>query len=286
MPDLSRHRSTSASSTLTERAMNRLKLRLEHVRRRRVIDEDLYRGRCCEELDVIQRLSDAHDLLEISNVVDAARSHGIRVGPGRGATPCLLVNWALGISDIDPIRFKLPFERFLNPARASTWIASIDVCARRHAELVDQIAPRLRENFEVHPLPAISLLQDVVEHVKARHANFDLDDIADDDGVVFAMISNGDTAGVFWFDDHAAFTALAQRLAPTCFDDLMLIFTVLRPGPTERGVVEAIVDRKHRWTSHEAIHPALGAILADTYGVLVYQEQVIRIAHDIAGFSY
>jgi DNA polymerase-3 subunit alpha len=122
--------------------------------------------------------------------------------------------------------------------------------------------------------------------VNGRHPTFDLEGITPDDDAVFGMIARGDTAGVFWFHEDERFSTLAQRLATSCFEDLMLVHSLLRPGPLAHGLDDAVIGRKHGRCSRSTIHPVLDGILANTYGVLVYQEQVIQIAHDLAGFSF
>lgn len=290
---------------LVARAESGLERRFGQARRRgRVIDERAYRERVRHELDVIHPLGFTHNFLVVADLAETARERGIRIGPGRGASAGSLVAWALGIASIDPIEFKLVFERFLNVERANSWSMSIDVCARRRAELLEIVGPRRliapdlarggfggelpSEDLErtIEPLLALTLVQGVVDRVNAQPGqNVGLDAIDPHDAAVFAMIARGDTAGVFWFDEDEGFAVLAQRLRPSRLDELMLVFTLHRPGPMEHGVVNVVVDRKHR-DSREAIHPAMTPILADTYGLLVYQEQVIQIAHDVAGYPY
>jgi DNA polymerase III alpha subunit len=285
MPEVDSACSTTAVRSLAARAETGLERRLADRRRHRLRAEHVYRGRCRSELDVIQRLGLADHFLAAARVVDAARARGIRVGPGRGATPGSIVAWALGITDVDPVQHGLVFERFLNADRVNAWAVSIDVCARRRAELLDLLPANGHDDIVLEPLPALTITQDVVERVTARNPDFDLDGIAPDDAAVFSMIANGDTTGVFWFDDPG-FTGLAQRIEPSCFEDLLMVHTLYRPGPLARGLDTAVIDRKHGRRPRGAAHPALDTILANTYGVLVYQEQVIQIAHEVAGFRY
>jgi DNA polymerase III alpha subunit len=241
----------------------------------------------------------------VADLAEHARVRGIPIGPGRGTSPGSLVAWALGITGIDPIECKLVFERFLNVERANSWSMSIDVCARRRVELLDILGPRRLTAYDhsrgglggaelplealertVEPLPALTFVQDVVERVNARPGQVvDLDVIEPHDAAVFSMIARGDTSGVFWFDEDEGIVALARRLRPSCLDDLMLVFALYRPGPMAHGIVDVLLDRKDR-DARDAIHPAVAPILADTYGVIVYQEQVIQIAHRVAGYSY
>lgn len=309
MPEIVGLRAVGGGLGLHERLVARaeagLERRFEQARRRgRAIDVRAYRERARHELDVIHQLGFSQNFLVVADLVETAHEAGIRIGPGRGASPGSLVSWALGITGIDPIEIKLVFERFLNVERANSWCLSIDVCTRRRSELLEIVGPHrlvahdlARGRFEdelphedlertVEPLLALTIVQDVVERVNAQPGqNVELDAIDPHDAAVFAMIARGDTAGVIWFDADEGFAALARRLRPSSLDDLMLVFTLHRPGPMKHGAVDALVDRKHCDT-RDATHPAVAPILAETYGLLVYQEQVIQIAHDVAGYPH
>src|SRR5690349_8740891 len=104
--------------------------------------EATYRDRLAFELDVITRMKYAGYFLIVSDFIKWAKAHGIPVGPGRGSGAGSLVAWALTITDLDPIRFGLLFERFLNPERVSMPDFDIDFCQERRGEVIDYVQKR------------------------------------------------------------------------------------------------------------------------------------------------
>jgi DNA polymerase-3 subunit alpha len=104
-----------------------------------------------------------------------------------------------------------------------------------------------------------------------------------DDRRVLRMLAAGDTTGVFQLES-GGMTDLVRRLRPDRFEDLVAVLALFRPGPLGSGMVDDFVERRHG-RKFEYIHPALESILKDTYGVMVYQEQVMRVANVMAGFS-
>jgi len=98
------------------------------------------------------------------------------------------------------------------------------------------------------------------------------------------MISAGDTTGVFQLES-SGFKELLKKLKPDCFDDIIAAGALYRPGPLEGGMVDDFINRKHGRTKVTYPHPALEPILKDTYGVIVYQEQVMQISSALAGYS-
>jgi DNA polymerase-3 subunit alpha len=113
-------------------------------------------------------------------------------------------------------------------------------------------------------------------------ARLRLEDIPPDDLLTFSMLSAGDTAGVFGLQSDRS-ARLVRRVAPSSLDDLAAIWALDRPAPLRRGIAEEFIAGKVTRTAHHG--SMLGAILASTYGVLIYREQVAQIARDIAGFS-
>ncbi len=369
-------------------------------------DAGPYRDRCRYEIDVVQRLGLASYFLIVWEYVDWARQHRIRIGPGRGSSAGSIVAWALCITGIDPIRFKLPFERFINPDRTSYPDLQIDICARRRDEVVEHIrerygrdrvgavaefheyhqrgavrdvaratglnvsdelrlaalvpdddngTPSLRQLgedvsdhrdlfttaaalvglprsvgahpsgiaisnrplaehvpcfpdqtghlitqvtacevervglvvFSLHPLETLTLVQDVVGLVNGTRADgdlIDIDAIRADDADVFAMLSRGDTEQVFQLES-TGMRALLMKVEPRCLEDLDATIALFRPGPLDKGMVDDFIERRHGRVPREALHPLIEPILADTYGVVVYQEQVMEIAHVVAGYT-
>ncbi len=105
-----------------------------------------------------------------------------------------------------------------------------------------------------------------------------------DDANVYAMISRADVTGVFQLES-SGFRDLLKKLKPDCFEDIVAAGALYRPGPIEGGMVDDFVERKHGRKKVEYAHPLLEPILKDTYGVIVYQEQVMQISSALAGYS-
>ncbi|KIG12782.1 DNA polymerase III alpha subunit [Enhygromyxa salina] len=115
-------------------------------------------------------------------------------------------------------------------------------------------------------------------------ANFDIDKIPLDDATVYEMISRGETTGVFQLES-SGFKKLLQKLRPDKFEDIIAAVALYRPGPLEGGMVDQFIDCKHGRKQIEYPHPLLAGVLRETYGVFVYQEQVMLAAQILAGFS-
>ncbi|RMG97143.1 MAG: DNA polymerase III subunit alpha [Deltaproteobacteria bacterium] len=113
---------------------------------------------------------------------------------------------------------------------------------------------------------------------------FDIAKIPMDDPGVFQMISRGDTTGVFQLES-SGFRDLLKRLQPDCFEDIIAAVALYRPGPLEGGMVDQFIECKHGRRAIEYPHPLLADVLRETYGVFVYQEQVMQAAQVLAGFS-
>ncbi len=112
----------------------------------------------------------------------------------------------------------------------------------------------------------------------------DLSLIPLDDASVYKMISAADVTGVFQLES-SGFRELLKKLKPDCFEDIVAAGALYRPGPLEGGMVDDFIERKHGRKRVEYDHPSLEPILKDTYGVIVYQEQVMQISSALAGYS-
>lgn len=112
----------------------------------------------------------------------------------------------------------------------------------------------------------------------------DLDDLPPGDPATYEMLTGGDTLGVFQLESEGMRKLLA-RLRPDCFEDLIAVLALYRPGPLESGMVDMFVRRKHGEEPIEYPHPALESLLQPTYGCIVYQEQVMLISSALANFS-
>jgi DNA polymerase-3 subunit alpha len=135
-------------------------------------------------------------------------------------------------------------------------------------------------------LTVIKTAVDLVNAERARQggARLDIASIPLDDPAVYAMISRADVTGVFQLES-SGFRDLLKKLKPDCFEDIVAAGALYRPGPIEGGMVDDFVERKHGRKKVEYAHPALEPILRDTYGVIVYQEQVMQISSALAGYS-
>jgi DNA polymerase III subunit alpha len=380
-------------------------------------DPDTYRERCKVELGVIQKMGFSGYFLIVWDFINWAKEHGIPVGPGRGSGAGSAVAWAMRITDIDPLEFKLLFERFLNPERVSMPDFDVDFCMNRRDEVIkyvqgkygreqvgqiatfhqlkargvirdiarameipfaeaDKLAklvpepvqgktPPVREAIEQTPelkqlyaespmhrelldiaaaleglnrhagmhaagiviaekplweyvpcfrgqndeivtqfamkevekaglvkfdflgLKTLTVIHTAVKLVnQQRRADdpFSIDLIPKDDPDVYKMISRGDTTGVFQLES-SGFREILKKLKPDCLEDIVAAVALYRPGPLEGGMVDDFIDRKHGKKKVEYPHPSLATVLADTYGVIVYQEQVMQIAQVLSGYS-
>ncbi|HEY2901879.1 MAG TPA: DNA polymerase III subunit alpha, partial [Polyangia bacterium] len=143
--------------------------------------------------------------------------------------------------------------------------------------------------FDFLGLKTLTVIQtclDLVNREKAAAGQgpLDLADIGTDDAEVYKMISKADVTGVFQLES-SGFRELLKKLKPDCFEDIVAAGALYRPGPLEGGMVDDFIDRKHGRMKVEYDHILLEPILRDTYGVIVYQEQVMQISSALAGYS-
>jgi DNA polymerase III subunit alpha len=375
-------------------------------------DEASYRERLAFELDVITGMNYQGYFLIVADFIKWTKSQGIPVGPGRGSGAGSLVAYALTITDLDPIRFGLLFERFLNPERVSMPDFDIDFCQDRRDEVIayvrerygaDRVAhiitfgklqaravlrdvgrvlqmpygqvdrlcklvpmnpanpvtlpqaiagePRLQEERDKDPI--VGKLLDIGQRLEGlyRHASThaagvviadrplidlvplyrdsraqlpatqfnmkwaeaaglvkfdflglktltvidtarkliardgpDIDpaEIPLDDTASYELMQRGDTVGVFQLEGQGMRDAL-RKLKPDRFEDIIAIVALYRPGPMDN--IDTYVNRKHGREEIESLHPSIEPILAETYGVIIYQEQVMQIAQVLSGYS-
>ncbi|GAV31234.1 error-prone DNA polymerase [Coriobacteriaceae bacterium EMTCatB1] len=132
-----------------------------------------------------------------------------------------------------------------------------------------------------------SAISDAVELARARVGEDAVPepfDLAPDDPEVFAMIARADTVGVFQLESSGQ-RNLATRLKPRTFGDIIAAISLFRPGPLEAEMITPFIRRRHGIEPVSVPHPAMAEVLRDSYGVILYQEQVLRVAHAVAGFS-
>ena len=375
-------------------------------------DVGAYAERLAFELDVITGMNYQGYFLIVADFIKWTKAQGIPVGPGRGSGAGSLVAYTLTITDLDPIRFGLLFERFLNPERVSMPDFDIDFCQDRRDEViayvrerygaervahiitfgklqaravlrdvgrvlqmpygqVDRLCklvplnpanpitlpqaiaaePRLQEARDAEPivaklldigqrleglyrhasthaagvviadrplielvplyrdaraqLPAtqfsmkwaeaaglvkfdflglktLTVIETARELIARRGIELDPAKLHLDDPAAYALLQRRDTVGVFQLEGQGMRDAL-RKLKPDRFEDIIAIVALYRPGPMDN--IDSYVNRKHGRERIESLHPMIEPILKETYGVIIYQEQVMQIAQVLSGFS-
>src|SRR5574344_649522 len=377
------------------------------------------------ELGVIEQMGFAAYFLITWDFIHFAKTHGIPVGPGRGSAAGSVVAYSLKITDLDPIRHKLLFERFLNPERFTMPDIDIDFCIERRGEVIEYVTQKygedkvcqiitfgtyaakaavkgvarilkipfaesnqlatlipsepkthiddalkdgmelkklydedkqivtdpiegktigvkrlidlakaiegIKNNTGTHaagviisrvPLDEILPVQpskdgiiqtgypphDVTEVLSLLKMDFlglrnlttiyktlalikkrtgediAINDIDLADKPVYDMLIAGKTQGVFQLES-SGMTSLVERLMPDKFEDLGALVALFRPGPLDSGMVDDFVERKHSRQKITYAHPLLEPVLQDTYGTIVYQEQIMQIFQVLADYS-
>jgi DNA polymerase-3 subunit alpha len=133
-------------------------------------------------------------------------------------------------------------------------------------------------------LRTLSVIDDTVRHLRARGVELDIDHVPLDDAETYAMLCRADTTGVFQMESPGV-RSLIKLLEPDRFEDLMALVALYRPGLLSMGQHTEYAERKHGRKPVTYPHPDLEDILKDTYGIIVYQEQVMQVAVRIAGYS-
>ena len=170
----------------------------------------------------------------------------------------------------------------------------VPVCRGKEGEFVSQYAKCEVEQaglvkFDFLGLKTLTVLQTALGHVNRTRAAkgeepLDLGQVPLNDANVYKMISSGNTLNVFQLESEA-FTKLLVKLKPDCFEDVIAAVALFRPGPLGTGMVDTFVKCKHGLQEIEYPHPLLENILKETYGVFVYQEQVMQAAQVLANFT-
>ncbi len=366
------------------------------------------------ELSVIERMDYSTYFLIVWDFVRYSKEHEISVGPGRGSAAGSLVAYSLGITSVDPLKYNLIFERFLNPDRISLPDFDIDFCVKGRDQVIDYvrqkyggekwwtriaqiatydrmaarsvvrdvgrvlgipysetdrvaklvpfgwglgdaaekvaelkalrnsdpqvqqlieiglrlegltrnasthaagvvIAPdslsahvpllRLGEGefvtqFDMGDVEAVGLLKfdflglrnltliDEARRALREYANVDtcVEDIPLDDAKTFEMLCEGKTSGIFQLES-SGMTNLIRRVQPDRFEDLIALLALYRPGPLESGMTDDYVDRRNGKLPVKYPHPSLKDVLEDTYGLPIYQDQIMLMARALAGFT-
>eukprot|EP00899_Mesostigma_viride_P006675 jgi/Mesvir1/16008/Mv08307-RA.2 len=113
----------------------------------------------------------------------------------------------------------------------------------------------------------------------------DLEQFPKEDPATYALLASGELDGIFQMDSSSGMKKIMRELAPSCLEDIFAVVALYRPGPLDAGLIPDYIARKHGERAVTFDTPALAPILQDTYGVLIYQEQIMRMARDLAGYS-
>ena len=133
-------------------------------------------------------------------------------------------------------------------------------------------------------LPTLTVIGDTLTNIRKSHG-VDIDKIPRDDSKAFAMLRDGKTIGTFQLESPAQ-REMAGRLLPSRFEDIIVSISLVRPGPLKSNMDKVYLPRRHGTEPVTYLHPKLKNALGETLGVILYQEQVLKVAHDLAGMSY
>ena len=130
----------------------------------------------------------------------------------------------------------------------------------------------------------LSVIQKALEFIRVNQKALDIHTIPLDSSEVFSLLQKGQTLGVFQLES-TGIQQLMRQMKPSCFEDVIALIALFRPGPLNSGMAAQFIERKNHPKKISYPHPSLEFILKDTYGVIIYQEQVMQIAQVIGSFS-
>jgi DNA polymerase-3 subunit alpha len=366
------------------------------------------------EINTIKQMGFGGYFLIVQDFINSSKKMNIPVGPGRGSAAGSLVAYVLGITNINPLKYNLLFERFLNPARESMPDIDVDFADDKRGEVIDYVRQKygsncvsqiitfnrlsskavLRDVARVLKIPiptvnkitkyipskfgkvytieqalkevpelkwvkdseepeiqnlikyakvlegmnrnsskhaagivitpddvsnyvplatavtqselvtqfnmkdiesagllkmdflglrTLTIIKDTLDLVKKNYGvEIDIDNVPLEDEKTFQLFAKGQTTGIFQFESGPMREHL-KKLKPTCLNDLSAMNALYRPGPIQ--FIDDFIDRKFGLKKVEYLHPILEPILKETYGIIVYQEQVIQIANIVGGMS-
>ena len=377
------------------------------------IDEKYY-ARLEYELSVIKKMGFPGYFLIVSDFIKWSKAHGVSVGPGRGSGAGSIVAWALKITELDPLKLDLLFERFLNPERVNMPDFDVDFCQENRYKTIeyvqekygfdhvaqiitygklqskavirdvarvlqmpysqadkiskmipagaqgknptlpealeqvpeleemrqndpqinklfeiaikleglyrnsgmhaagvvigdrplDQLVPLYKDpradmpvtmydmkfveetgliKFDFLGLKTLTVIQRAIDWIKiSKNIELDMEKVPLDDEQTYKMLQEGKTTAVFQFES-AGMKDVHKQIRPDRFEDLIAIVSLYRPGPMDN--IPTFIKRKHGEEEIQYLHPALEPILKETYGIMVYQEQVMMIARELGGYT-
>ncbi len=374
--------------------------------------DEIYVERLKRELEIIKKMGYSSYFLIVWDFISYAKNKGIPVGPGRGSAAGSLVSYCIGITDINPVKYNLLFERFLNPERISMPDIDVDFCKDRRGEVIDYVSAKygqdhvaqiitfgtmaakaairdvgraldfpynevdkiaklvpnalnitIQEALKVEPelkklytdnqkikelidiamrleglsrhasthaagvvisptplteftplyknpsdgtimtqfdmnsvekigllkfdflgLKTLTIIEKTVKYIKENGKEFSLSEISLDDKKTYELLSSGNTTGIFQLES-AGMRDVLVKMTPDRFEDLIAIVALYRPGPIGSGMIDDFIKRKKGFVPVKYDLPQLKEILDESYGIILYQEQVMRIANKLANFT-
>ena len=373
-----------------------------------------YFDRLNYELSVIEKMGFAGYFLIVSDFIQWSKTHGVPVGPGRGSGAGSMVAWSIHVTELDPLKLDLLFERFLNPERINMPDFDVDFCQENRYKTIEYVQnkygfdhvaqiitygklqskavirdvarvlqmpysqadriskmipppvqgvqPSLKDSLEQVPeleemrrndpqinklfdiamkleglyrhtgvhaagvvigdrpldllvplykdpkadmpvtqydmkyiestglikfdflgLKTLTTIKKAVDLVKLNQGvELDMGSVPLDDKPTYELLQRGDTAGVFQFES-TGMKEVHKQIKPDRFEDLIAIVSLYRPGPMDN--IPSYIRRKHGEEEITYLHPKLEPILKNTYGIMIYQEQVMQIAQHLAGYT-
>ena len=378
---------------------------------------DEYKKRLNTELKIIEDMGFPDYFLVVWDYIKFARDNSIPVGPGRGSAAGSLVAYSLQITNIDPVKHGLLFERFLNPARKSMPDIDTDFCIDRRNEVIEYVTDRYGEEkvaqiITFNKMTSKAVLKDVARVLDIPYGESDklaklipvvrgkpyklnemidkntptpeflekytndskvkkwvdlairiegtnktygvhaagvvisserldklvplqrnndgqiitqysmddieslgllkmdflglknltmlnktvsliesstgtkinLDTLPENDTKTFNLIGRGDLEGIFQLES-SGMKQVVKDFKPNSLEDISSILALYRPGPLDAGLIPKFIKRKNGSEKIDFPHPFIESILTETYGIMVYQEQIMKIAQDLAGYS-
>jgi len=247
------------------------------------------------ELDTIKTKGSSGNFLIAQDIIQTAQDMGVIVGPGRGSSAGSVVNYCLGITAIDPVKYDLLFERFNDHFEI---YIDFDVSGRekilhwvtekyeKEIDSADNLFVTFRESsISIHFLgfEILSVIKKTLSNIKqSKEIDLDISEIPMDDAKIFELYSRGDTEGIFQFESHGMQRFL-QALQPVKLEDLSALSALYRPDSMD--YIPDFIDRKQGRKEIIYDFPKMGSRLKDTYGIYVYQEQIMLLSQDLAGFT-
>ena len=399
---------------LVERYANKNQSNIKLTDAKKILPKEVIE-RVQYELGVVEQMNYNGYFLIIADFMNWGKAQGIVFGPGRGSAAGSIIAYALKITELDPLKYNLLFERFLNPDRISMPDIDIDIQDNRRDEVIQYcidkygadrvanivtfgrmaarnavrdvarvlqvpyadadrlakmipppvqgrhvlLATSLQENLDlrkeykenkqskqvfdlavqlegtirshgVHAAGVVIAPDDIVRYTplemaqkgvvatqysmgpidelglikmdflglsnltiikntlriikKINKKEIDINKIPLDDRETYELLQRGDTTGIFQLESSGMKRYL-KELKPTLFEDIVAMVALYRPGPLGTGLTDSFIRRKNGSEDVEYAHPTMKASLESTYGVLVYQEQVMQIARDMCGFT-